>query len=91
MAVDGQVRVDSLVRTRFDLFVGIGCIAAFRVLAHWVEEARVWWAESVDIKGVVAEADTLEGLVDEAKGDCSRLITTQSWDVIRNRRNSIAC
>jgi hypothetical protein len=43
-------------------------MAAFRVLAHWDEEARAWWAESVDIKGLVGEADTLEGLVDGLKG-----------------------
>jgi predicted RNase H-like HicB family nuclease len=41
---------------------------AFRVLAHWDQEAQVWWAESTDIKGLVAESETLEGLLDELRG-----------------------
>ncbi len=41
---------------------------AFRVLAHWDDETKVWWAESADIKGLVAELDTLEGLIDELRG-----------------------
>jgi predicted RNase H-like HicB family nuclease len=35
----------------------------YRILAHWDAEAGVWWAESIDVKGLVAEADTLEELV----------------------------
>ena len=34
----------------------------YRVLAHWDAEANVWSAESVDVKGLVAEADTLDDL-----------------------------
>lgn len=40
---------------------------AFRILAHWDAEAGVWWAESVDVKGLVAEADTIEGLFDDLR------------------------
>jgi predicted RNase H-like HicB family nuclease len=36
---------------------------AYRILAHWDAEASVWWAESTDVKGLVAEAGTLEELV----------------------------
>jgi predicted RNase H-like HicB family nuclease len=35
----------------------------YRILAHWDGEASVWWAESPDVKGLVAEADTLEELI----------------------------
>jgi predicted RNase H-like HicB family nuclease len=34
----------------------------YRVLAHWDAEANVWWAESQDVKGLVAEANTFEEL-----------------------------
>jgi hypothetical protein len=33
------------------------------VLAHWDAEAGVWWAESTDLPGLVAEADTIETLI----------------------------
>ena len=39
----------------------------FLVRAHWDREANVWWAESDDILGLVAEADTVEGLVDDIR------------------------
>ena len=35
----------------------------YRVMAHWDAEANVWWVESLDVKGLIAEADTLEDLV----------------------------
>lgn len=40
---------------------------SFKVLAHWDPEAGVWWAESNDIKGLVAEAETMESLVLELR------------------------
>ncbi len=39
----------------------------FNVSAHWDSEARVWWAESPDIAGFVAEAETHDGLVAEIR------------------------
>lgn len=39
----------------------------FKILAHWDPEAGVWWAESVDIKGLVAESETVEGLLEEIR------------------------
>jgi hypothetical protein len=39
----------------------------FRVQAHWDDKAGVWWAESEDVHGLVAEAATLEGLLDDIK------------------------
>ena len=39
----------------------------FRVLAHWDDTAGVWWAESEDVRGLVAESATLEGLLDDIK------------------------
>lgn len=40
---------------------------AYKVLAHWDQEAEVWWAESTEIKGLVAESETMEGLVEELR------------------------
>jgi predicted RNase H-like HicB family nuclease len=39
----------------------------YNVLAHWDGEARVWWAESGDVKGLVAEAGTIEGLMEDLR------------------------
>jgi len=32
------------------------------VRAHWDAEAKVWWAESDEVPGLVAEAETLDQL-----------------------------
>jgi len=34
-----------------------------KILAHWDSEAKVWWAERPDVRGFVAEADTLDTLI----------------------------
>jgi hypothetical protein len=34
----------------------------YDVRAHWDAEAGVWWAESDDVPGLVAEAETLDQL-----------------------------
>jgi predicted RNase H-like HicB family nuclease len=39
----------------------------FNVRAFWDEEARVWVATSEDVPGLVAEADTMEKLVEKLK------------------------
>lgn len=39
----------------------------YEVRAHWDAEAGVWWAESDDVPGLVAEAETLEQLVAELR------------------------
>ena len=38
-------------------------MATFNVKAHWDADARVWWAESDDVPGLVAEASTHDALV----------------------------
>ncbi len=40
---------------------------AFKVRAHWDADARVWWAESDDVPGLVAEAETSDGLLVELR------------------------
>lgn len=35
----------------------------FEIVAHWDGEAEVWVAESEDVPGLVAEADSPNGLV----------------------------
>lgn len=42
-------------------------ISPLIVNAFWDEEAGVWVATSEDVPGLVAERDTMEGLVEELK------------------------
>ena len=42
-------------------------MATFNVKAHWDADARVWWAESDDVPGLVAEADTHDELVEDLR------------------------
>jgi hypothetical protein len=42
-------------------------VHVFEVRAYWNPEARVWWAESDDVPGLAAEAETLEALIDTVK------------------------
>jgi predicted RNase H-like HicB family nuclease len=37
----------------------------YEVNAHWDPEARVWWAESNDVPGLVCEAETVEIMFQE--------------------------
>jgi predicted RNase H-like HicB family nuclease len=46
-----------------------------KVSAHWDDDAKVWWAESDDVIGLVAEAKTLEGLVDDLRDLVPELLT----------------
>ena len=46
----------------------------FKVQAHWDEDTHVWWAESDDIPGLVAQADTFEELVDVVHGLAPELL-----------------
>jgi predicted RNase H-like HicB family nuclease len=39
----------------------------FQVAAHWDPEARVWWAESDDVPGLVAEAETLDAMTSDLR------------------------
>ncbi|HEX5327649.1 MAG TPA: DUF1902 domain-containing protein [Acetobacteraceae bacterium] len=40
---------------------------ALEIRAHWDAEAHVWWAESDDVIGLVAEAETVESLLDDLR------------------------
>jgi len=37
-------------------------MASFEVRAHWDPEVHVWWAESDDVPGLVAEAESEENM-----------------------------
>lgn len=39
----------------------------YQVQAHWDADAQVWWADSNDVPGLVAESATHDGLVAELK------------------------
>jgi len=45
---------------------GRGCML-YHVKAEWDAEARVWVAASDDVPGLVAEAATLEGLIEDIR------------------------
>jgi hypothetical protein len=45
----------------------IGSKRAYAVRGEWDAEAGVWIATSEDVPGLVAEADTLEKLIEEVK------------------------
>jgi predicted RNase H-like HicB family nuclease len=53
-------------------------MAVFNVAAHWDAEARVWWAESSDVAGLVAEAETHDGLVAELRVLVPELLAANS-------------
>jgi predicted RNase H-like HicB family nuclease len=38
-------------------------MSRYQIMAHWDAEASVWWAESADVPGLIAEADTMEALI----------------------------
>jgi len=44
------------------------------IRAHWDADAAVWWAESEDIPGVVAEAATMEALIADLRSLVPELI-----------------
>ena len=60
-------------------------MAAINVLAHWDSEAQVWWAESNDVPGLVAEATAHDKLIEELKQiipelldlNCPEMVDTQ--------------
>lgn len=39
----------------------------YNVRAHWDADASVWWAESDDVPGLVAESETHDGLIEELR------------------------
>jgi predicted RNase H-like HicB family nuclease len=39
----------------------------FNISAHWDAEAQVWWAESDNLPGLVAEAATHDELIKEVR------------------------
>ena len=42
-------------------------MSRYQILAHWDPDARVWWAESRDVPGLVAEADSFDALVADVR------------------------
>ncbi len=42
-------------------------MSIFVVRAHWDADATVWWAESDDVPGLVAESASHDGLVAELR------------------------
>ena len=50
----------------------------YHVVAKWDGEAKVWFAESDDIPGLVTEADTLEHLIERITAIAPELLQLNS-------------
>lgn len=53
-------------------------MSIFKVAVHWDPEAKVWWATSDDVIGLVAEAATMEAMVDELRSLVPELLNLNS-------------
>ncbi len=72
LSVNGNVRLNILelnVREGFFALAPVGGLymRTFEVHARWDAEAGVWWAQSDDVPGLVAEATTHDALIAELK------------------------
>jgi predicted RNase H-like HicB family nuclease len=47
----------------------------YRVLAHWDEDASVWWAESDEVPGLASEAPTFEQLDENVRAIAPELLS----------------
>jgi hypothetical protein len=47
----------------------------YRVLAHWDDQAKVWWAESEEVPGLATEAATFEELGDNVRAIAPDLLS----------------
>jgi len=47
----------------------------FIVQAHWDADAKVWWADSDDIPGLVTEAETFDALVERVVAIAPELLS----------------
>ncbi|MBU3566592.1 DUF1902 domain-containing protein [Polynucleobacter alcilacus] len=63
----------------------LGCPMMIRVNAFFDEEAKVFVATSPDLKGLVAEADTLDALEKEVVASASGLMSFQLQGKHRNK------
>lgn len=61
---------------------------SYNVQLHWDDEAKVWWADSEDIPGLIVEGDDVDDLVKEACLAASLLIDMNN-DERRNKLNFI--
>ena len=50
-------------------------MSVFKILVHWDAEARVWWAASEDVPGLVAESTSMEGMVEELRAIVPELLS----------------
>ncbi|MBR5913560.1 MAG: DUF1902 domain-containing protein [Selenomonadaceae bacterium] len=61
---------------------------SYNVQVHWDDEAKVWWADSKDIPGLIVEGDDIDELVKEACLAASLLIDMNNFER-RNKLNFI--
>ena len=53
-----------------------------RVQAIYDPEARVWWAESEDLPGLVSEAPTLDAMIDRVMAVAGELLAANGTPVV---------
>ena len=56
-----------------------------RVQVQWDDQARVWWATSDDVPGLVTEADSLEQLIDNVRAVTPDLLELNGSTVVAPR------
>jgi predicted RNase H-like HicB family nuclease len=49
-------------------------LTAYTIQVHWDADAHVWWAESEDVPGLVAEGETLEAIVQDMRATVPELL-----------------
>lgn len=59
------------------LFIKLGCTASVQVRTIWDQEAKVYVADSPDLKGLVAEAPDLDTLRTEVQSSIDALLSLQ--------------
>jgi predicted RNase H-like HicB family nuclease len=42
-------------------------MSRYEIIAHWDPKGSVWWAESDDVPGLIAEASTVEELFNDVR------------------------
>ncbi len=56
-------------------------LTSYTIQIHWDAQAHVWWAESEDVPGLVAEGETLEAIVQDIRATVPELLRLNLSDV----------
>ena len=53
---------------------------SYNVQLHWDDEAKVWWADSEDIPGLILESDTADELIKRMVNAAPEMIELNNVD-----------